>query len=185
MTDKIVSDVVAARIREVRKRRGWQPAELARRCAQLDGKKWTENTIENIEGGRRRGGSHRRAVTVDELLTLAAALNVAPLHLMVPPDDDDRPYPVAPGTAATASAARRWIRGFGLLADLPNVGELREYMTEVPLSEFREVQDGLPQRLLTGRLRPYEQVMFAKVRDDDDIRQAAGGWLAERDEDGA
>jgi transcriptional regulator with XRE-family HTH domain len=185
MTDTTRSDIAGARIREVRKRRDWQPADLAARCAELDGGKWTENTIENIEGGRRRGGSHRRAITVDELLTLALALNVAPLHLIVPPGDDGEPYAVAPGTEVSREAARRWIRGFGLPADLPNVGELRKYMTEVPPSEFREVQDGLPQRLLAGRLRPYELAMFAKVRDDDGIRQAGGRWLAGPDEDGA
>jgi len=110
---------------------------------------------------------------------------VAPLHLIVPPEDEAEPYPVTPRVTAARAAVRRWIRGFGLLAGLPNAGEFRDYMTQVPPSEFREVQDGLVQRLLTGRLRPYELVMFAKVRDDDDIRQAGGNWLSRQDEDGA
>jgi hypothetical protein len=135
--------------------------------------------------GRRNSPEERRPrpVTVDELLALATALNTPPLHLMVPPGDEYAPCPVTPGTEVPAVAARRWIRGFGLLANLPNVGELREYMTEVPDSEFPAVDDGLPQRLLTGRLLVREQVMFTKAREDDEIRQATPGWFASRKED--
>jgi hypothetical protein len=61
-----------------------QPAELAARCAELGAGHLTENVIENIESGRRdKQGRRRRDVTVDELLTLAVALNVAPVHLLV------------------------------------------------------------------------------------------------------
>ncbi len=191
-SERTVSDVVAARVREVRGKRGKRGkrgmtvAALAARCAELGAPGLTAQALYKLEG-RRNDPAERppRPVTVDELLILARALNTPPLHLLVPPDDDDAPTPVTPGTEVPAVAARRWIRGFGLLANLPNVGELREYMTEVPDSEFPAVDDGLPQRLLTGRLQVREQVMFAKARDDDEIRQATPGWFASRDKDGA
>jgi transcriptional regulator with XRE-family HTH domain len=177
-----VNDIVAARVREVRKRRGWSPADLAARCAALGAGDLTENVIENIESRSRRGGTkHPRPVTVDELLALALALNVAPVHLIVPPGDEGEPCQVGPVTSAPCRAVRRWIRGFGLLADLPDVGAQREYMTEVPDSEFDVVHNGMPQRLLDGRLRAYERVMFAKMSEDEDIRAAAGGFFRPRE----
>jgi transcriptional regulator with XRE-family HTH domain len=127
-----VSDNVAARIRTVRKRLGWSLAELAAACAEADpSRKWTENTIENIEGGRRRGGSHRRAVTVDELFVLAAALNVSPVHLLVPIDDFRESYKVTSGISESAGYVREWIRG-----RLPLPGaDPREFFSQVPRTE--------------------------------------------------
>jgi transcriptional regulator with XRE-family HTH domain len=112
-----VSDTTAARVREVRKRRGWQPADLASRCAEL---------------GRRSGGKRRRAVTVDELLALALALNVAPVHLLVPPDDSDEPYQITQTVTATSRFnARAWIRGV-----FPLSGDRRDFDTEAPQHEY-------------------------------------------------
>lgn len=121
----------------MRKRRDLSLGDLAARCAEIDpGRKWTENTIENIEGGRRRGGSHRRAVTVDELLTLAAALNVAPVHLLVSPDDFLSSYQVTSEISAAAIYVRHWIRGVLPLAE----ADPREYFSEVPRTEYEWAQ---------------------------------------------
>ncbi len=87
MTDErlteTVSDYVAAWVKEARKRRHWRPADLAEHCAGL-----TENSIENIEGGRRQAGRRTRFITVDELFELAAALECQPEQLL--PHDPDR-----------------------------------------------------------------------------------------------
>ncbi len=72
------SDTAAANIREARKRRGWNVAELADRCPGF----LTENVIENIESGRRRDGERTRDITVDELLAIAEALGVRPAALL-------------------------------------------------------------------------------------------------------
>ena len=88
-----VSDSVAARIRQVRKRRGWSPADLAARCTALGATDLTENVIENIESRSARASKRPRPVTVDELLALAAALAVAP---------------VEPAGAAVSVAALGW-----------------------------------------------------------------------------
>jgi transcriptional regulator with XRE-family HTH domain len=156
MTVETVSDVVAAQVRHWRKQRGWQPGDLAGRCLELGAAHLTENVIENIESGRRAGGKRRRDVTVDELLTLAVALNVAPVHLLVPVDDPAAPYPVIGGILARRFGVRAWIRGVG---PIDPDADPRQFHSAVPRGEFYTpphagssgehigaVQQGPPQR---------------------------------------
>ena len=82
MTADTISDSVGANVRDLRKRRGWKPADLAERCRQLGAEAITPAVIENIEHGRRRDGVRTRDITVDELVSLALALSVAPADLM-------------------------------------------------------------------------------------------------------
>jgi hypothetical protein len=83
MTDETVSDVVAGRVREARRARGWLTGDLAARCAELGHPELTENVIENIESGRRdRDGRRRRDVTVDELRAFADALGFSPADVL-------------------------------------------------------------------------------------------------------
>jgi transcriptional regulator with XRE-family HTH domain len=134
VTEKTPSDVVAERVKEVRKRRGWNNAALAAECAKAGAAQLTENVLENIEHGRRdKAGRRRRTVSVDELLTLAIALNVAPVHLLVPPDDPDEPYPVVGGVQARRFGVRAWIRGIG---PIDPDADPREFGAEVPRGEF-------------------------------------------------
>jgi hypothetical protein len=81
-------------------------------------------------------------VTVDELLILALALNVAPVHLLVPPDDYEAPYPVTATVTAPNHRVRGWIRGLYLLRRLPRVGDYRDFFSEVPPDEFEARQEG-------------------------------------------
>jgi transcriptional regulator with XRE-family HTH domain len=83
MTEHQVSDHVAGKIRDARKQRGWSTDELAERCG------LTGNVIENIEGGRRRGGERTRDITVDELFAISWALGAGPLELL---PSGPRPY---------------------------------------------------------------------------------------------
>lgn len=76
MTEHHVSEHVASKIRDARKQRGWSTDELAGRCG------LTGNIIENIEGGRQRGGKRTRDVTVDELFAISEAFGVGPLKLL-------------------------------------------------------------------------------------------------------
>jgi transcriptional regulator with XRE-family HTH domain len=127
-----VSDIVAARVRQVRKRRDWSPADLAARCAELGAADLTENVIENIESRSARASKRPRPVTVDELLALGEALNVAPVHLLVPVDDGDQPYQVTATVAAERFRVRAWIRGHALLEKFPRAGASREFFSEQP-----------------------------------------------------
>jgi transcriptional regulator with XRE-family HTH domain len=127
-----VSDIVATRIRELRKSRGLKPADLAARCKAAGAELLTENVIENIESGRRRDGERTRDITIDELLILAYALDVAPVHLMAGLNEAER-LPVTPSLTVGSDKARGWIRGFRALPGT----DLRQYRANVPVSEAR------------------------------------------------
>src|SRR4051812_45882768 len=107
------SDVVAQRVQEVRRRRGWNSAErFAAECDRAGVPHLTASVIANIESGRPDGqGRRRRDVSVEELLALAYVLEVSPLDLLVRPEDDVKPYHVTPGRADSARAVRLWIGG--------------------------------------------------------------------------
>jgi transcriptional regulator with XRE-family HTH domain len=126
-----VSDVVAARVREVRGKRDLTIAGLAARCAELGAPELTAQALYKLEGQRNRADRRPRLVTVDELLILAAALNVAPVHLLVPPDDYREPYRLTSTLSEGAAYVRHWIRGVIPLRD----ADPREYFAEVPLTE--------------------------------------------------
>ena len=130
--EQSVSDVVAARVREVRGKRHLTVAELAARCAELGAPELTAQALYKLEQ-RRPGKLRPRPVTVDELLTLAMALNVAPVHLLVPVDDPDAAYPVIGGVTARRFGVRAWIRGIGVID--PDA-DPREFGAEVPRGEF-------------------------------------------------
>ena len=119
MAVQTATRVVAERVREVRKRRGWTMAQLAERCAAIGAPQITENALENLEYGRR---GTRRAVTVDDLFALAVALDIAPVHLLVTPDEDE-----------TSARRRAWVRGLDALD-----GDPRLYFSQVPHAEFRQ-----------------------------------------------
>jgi len=158
-----VSDTVAARVREVRKRRDWSPADLAARCAELGAADLTENVIENIESRSARASKRPRPVTVDELLILADALNVFPVHLLVRPDDGDKLYQVTAAVTEPGYRVRHWIRGLQPLRRLPKVGDVRRLWSEVPPEDFEAMQQG--QCIACGG-RPPRDILSKEGRDD-------------------
>lgn len=137
------SDIVGGRVRDVRERRRWTREQLAERCTAKGATGITAAVIGDIETGRKTGGKRRRLVSIEELLTLALALNVAPVHLMVPPDDPDEAYAVTPGVSADRSSVRAWIRGVN---SIDYDADWREFFAEVPKDEFYAVQQGRPRR---------------------------------------
>ncbi|MFF3690685.1 helix-turn-helix domain-containing protein [Streptomyces sp. NPDC002187] len=152
------SDLVAERVRKVRKSRGMTAQDLAEKCAtpEVGAPEITAQTLSNIETGRRdKDGRRRRAVTVDEFMSLAAALQIQPVDLLVPPElDDDAPFSIAPGAAMTAGAARDWISGVGFL---PSAGpaEMARALQEMPKSRQSLVATRWLQR--TNRSLAQEQ----------------------------
>jgi transcriptional regulator with XRE-family HTH domain len=73
-----VSDAVANRVQQLRKRRGWSARRLAKACAATGNPQLTESVVANIESGRRdKQGRRRRDVSVDELVAFAQALDVS------------------------------------------------------------------------------------------------------------
>jgi transcriptional regulator with XRE-family HTH domain len=134
-----VSDITAATVREVRKRRGWSPADLATRCSELGASDLTENVIENIESRSRRGGTKRpRPVTVDELLALARALDIAPVYLLTGLGDDGKPYPITENVRESTFMVRKWIRGT-VEGAMPGVNRL-QYLAQRPDSDAGRIR---------------------------------------------
>lgn len=102
---------VARRLREVRRVRGWSAQDLADRCEALGVPSLDRSTVANIENGR------RQRVGVDELLVLALALGVAPVHLLVPLEEEW--YAVAPEHVTGTSRVRQWVRGAYPMTGVP------------------------------------------------------------------
>jgi transcriptional regulator with XRE-family HTH domain len=125
---------VAQRVKELLRKRGLTGEMLADRMTELD-IPWNRAIVANLVSGR------RRTVSVDELLALAVVLNVAPVHLLVPPDDPHAAYEVTPKVTAERSSVRAWIRGVNSIdAD----ADWRQFFAEVPKDEFYAVQQGRP-----------------------------------------
>lgn len=158
------SDVVAERVREVRKRRGWTPHQLAQECADV-GLQLSANAIENIESGRRdKNGRRRRHITVDELIGLAFALDVAPVHLVFPLDEDGS-YALTPlrKTGNTAGIrniefARGWFRGENIAASKNQ----KIYFTERPDQEISDLIEKTKGG--TDIYSPSERTTISKMR---------------------
>ena len=97
------SAVVATRVREHREALGLTQAGLATRLAEEFRWSVDRTVIARIE-------SRKRAVTVDDLLVLAAALDTSPSLLLTPQDESDLMWPT-PRRAMTANRTRAWIAG--------------------------------------------------------------------------
>jgi transcriptional regulator with XRE-family HTH domain len=138
--------VVARRVKELRTKRGWSAERLAQemRGAGID---WSRGIVAKIESERRQG------VSVAELFALSYVLNVSPVHMLVPPDDGEKPYRVTPEVTAPAAQVREWVRGYGLLPG----GDRRLYLTEVPRDEFEEIEGVLFPKRQPWQLRQMQR----------------------------
>lgn len=116
-------EVLALRVRELRNRKGMTAQGLAQDLVQR-GLEWDRQTVTKLETGRRQN------VTVTEWLALARALDVSPLHLLVPLEEVE--YRVTPNEPVAAGRARSWIRGE---EPLPSTDQ-RIFRSEVPLDEL-------------------------------------------------
>lgn len=101
-----VGQVFAARLREAREARRWTQQQLAGAMNAL-GAPMDRTTIAKLEKG------HRQA-RVEELVALAAALDVSPTYLLLPWHLDAR-VKLAPKLSVDTFAALRWARGDGPL----------------------------------------------------------------------
>jgi transcriptional regulator with XRE-family HTH domain len=116
--------VVAKRVREVRERRRMTAAQLAEQMTRV-GVPWKRGVVAKLESGL------RGAVSVEELLALAYVLDVAPVHLLVP-FEDEQPYQVTPTKVEQVGFVRDWIRGDWYLEGT----DMRNFFSELPAHEF-------------------------------------------------
>jgi transcriptional regulator with XRE-family HTH domain len=98
-----VSVGIVARATALRRARGWSAQRLGEAMA-AQGIPWDRGIVANIESRR------RTALTVDEWLGLARALDVAPVELLVD-DEPFAPTPTAP--PMDPQTARTWIADGG------------------------------------------------------------------------
>lgn len=125
------------------------------------------SVIANLESRR------RKTVTLEEVLTLALVLDVAPVHLIVPIEEDDQydaeRYLVAPDQTFPIREARAWIKG-----DLPLAAQdPRTYFSEVPREDFRTDKPTDEQISHSSEnIRDYRQMVaklgFTDLTDGDD-----------------
>lgn len=106
---KTPNQVVGERVRTLRDARGLSQRDLAARVQAL-GVRIHHPGIGKVEQGQRR-------LDISELFAFAYALDVSPMHLMVPADDDAGGIAVTPHVIVQRTGnLRRWIRGHVSLA---------------------------------------------------------------------
>jgi transcriptional regulator with XRE-family HTH domain len=153
---KTPSDLIAARVRQVRTERGMTTAQLADRCADLGAPLLTAQALYKLEGQRESASRRPRPVTVDELLALALALDVAPANLVVPLDDD-QPWAITETVTERAFEARQWFRGHHALART----DWRTFHNNRPDSELRKLEQ-------LAELEEVRPDMFHRIPESED-----------------
>lgn len=112
------SQAIAASVRKYRQMRGWSVRELSEKCSELGATTLTQASLTNIERGlTAREGRGSRAVTVDELFVLAAALGVPPAVLVLPFGEHNQ-IAVLPNFPMDPLNAFRWFIGGDAARDL-------------------------------------------------------------------
>jgi transcriptional regulator with XRE-family HTH domain len=133
-------EVFRRRLQEAREARGgMSQRDLAARLADI-GYRLSQSAITRIERGERK-------VSLGEAIALAAALDVAPVHMFLP-IEGDQPVRLAPALEVKPDQARAWATGRRPL-DPANV---RFYSYQQPHIADLEREEGLGERFM-ARLR--------------------------------
>ena len=135
---RTLTDTTAQRVRELRKARGMTQQGLADRVALL-GTPIHQTVIARIEKGTRE-------LTLREAFHFAWALDVAPVHLFTPTDDE--PIDIGPNMQAEPHEVRAWIRG-----QWPLFQDARVYFSMVPEEEFKAADGALAAYLQRGGIK--------------------------------
>ncbi|HST24419.1 MAG TPA: helix-turn-helix transcriptional regulator [Gaiellaceae bacterium] len=128
VTSRRPGEVFADRLKQVRSRKGWTQDRLSAELQRL-GHPLHRVTLAKLE----RGGTRSQNVSLQDVLAIAAALGVAPIHLFVPFREDEQ-VAITPQLVRTGANVRAWVRGRGLLGD----EDERFYFTELPPEEQRQ-----------------------------------------------
>lgn len=152
-THLTVERVFGRRVREARERRGISQAELAEHL------RFDRTVVSKIEKGQRKVG-------IGEALAFAAALEVAPISLLTPRDDEED-VGITSELVLPAVLVRAWIRG---QVGLPG-GDPISHLAELPVSEQREFFRG-----------PFRQELPPNLRISPLVRALGGGQAVPSDE---
>ena len=151
--------VIAARMKELRKRHGWTAEQLAEKLTAV-GIKWDRSIVSNVETGR------RASITVEEMMALAMVLDTSPVHMMVPLEDRRAigdTYAVTKATKTVPSLARRWVRGQMRLGPQ----DRRLFYSEVPVDEYPFLTRAPTMASVSKRIRDGRTTYVVRWRDDD------------------
>ena len=158
------SEVFRVRVREARRLKGWTQQQLAGALGAL-GVKLDATAITRLESGTRR-------VSLDDVIAIAAALGVSPLHLFVPLDND-LSLNVTPGLALPVLDVRMWVRG---QRPLRETDDERLFYAQTPEGDWASIVAGASARFSDG-----EEFEAARARwERDTLRRLleAGGQLS-------
>lgn len=139
--------VFARRVKEARKRRGWSQQQLAKRVSEDLGHPMSRVTVTKIEKGAERAEN----ASISDVLALAAALEIPPVYLLAP-REDEQAVAVTPKLELPAPEARAWIRG----RPLPG-GDFTAFFAELPTAE----QESLMRQYLERGLSPLGRALMA------------------------
>jgi transcriptional regulator with XRE-family HTH domain len=134
--------VIAGEIRRYRHERGMSAQKLANECERL-GFPIPRNVLANLEHGR------REAVSVAELLVLAAALRIPPVLLVVPVARQESTE-MLPGMETPTWHAALWWRGDLVLEDLGEGPVLVPGITQRTAIDWVEAHQDLVERWSTA-----------------------------------
>jgi transcriptional regulator with XRE-family HTH domain len=121
---KSPQEVAIARIRELRKRHAWSQQDLADVLNHY-GAHTDRAAVAKVELGK-------RGLSANELFLYALALDVAPVHLVSPPDSDE-PLSLGPNVELSPKEMRAWVRGQWPVSP---VQDPRLYYSQVPRHEL-------------------------------------------------
>lgn len=158
------SRVLGEQVRRVRVRKGWTTQQaLADRLKAL-GYDMDRSAVARLETGK-------RGVSLDESFAIAAALEVSPLSLVLPRNEDE-PVSVAPDLTVSTAAAREWLRG-----EEPLPGQDRQFFEQESPTFWVEALGWRRMRALYALVS-----RLAEAWDQEDTKAAAGALDALDDE---
>lgn len=155
----LLSDVAATRIGQLRDEQKLSYPKLAQRCAELGAPQLTAAALSNIETGRRDGdGKRRREITIDELVVIARALDVAPALLMAPIGYEDT-VEVLPGRTVAVLEAYEWLVGE---SNLESEGVPKDHTA---IDTYRKYEKSVLDWMVAKSLQPDEKKAAKAWRD--------------------
>lgn len=131
-TALLPSEAFAEQMREARLERGWSLADMSDRLRDRFGVGMHRSTVDKLERGRKA-----RSVSLDDAFVIAAALDVAPLHLMVRRDKGRmRLHASGRRPAFNASEIRAWVKG-----EVPLVGTYSDVRDVAFFNDFKPPEE--------------------------------------------
>lgn len=177
---KEIAAGIGKRVALYRERRKLSAQQTAGRCAELGMPSISRVVITKLENGR------REAVSVAELLVLAAALDVPPIELLIPLEDAGK-VEILPGARNGTWDAFKWFTGATGPGSRPGLWESHEKFTlQLIMAYFTwRNDDGAQVEAVAGQLRSIRALMREKgvtppelKGDTAAIYNAAGGDAA-------